>query len=57
MAKTKEKLYYSIRVVRAKSQKEAVNKIIEQAFEDSDEICDVVKTKRDLERIFKKRKQ
>lgn len=48
------KLYYSIRVVKAKSKKDAIDKIIHQDFDTSHELCDEVLTERALKSKLKK---
>lgn len=52
----KDKLYYSIRVVKAKSKKEAIDKILNQDFDMSHELCDEVITERTLKSKLKKLK-
>src|ERR1035437_2443728 len=55
MSKKKDILYYSIRVVKAKSKKEAIEKVIAEDFETSDRLCDDVVPQSVLERELKKR--
>ena len=55
--KSERTLFYSIRVVKAKSKIEAVEKVEDGIFEDFDEICDFVGTRAQLEAIFRKRKE
>jgi len=49
------KLYYSIRVVCATTHEEAIDKVIEQEFEESDDICDRVLTRSELLETLNKR--
>lgn len=57
MAKTEGRLYYSIRVIKANSRKQALKKIENEEFEDFDSLCDIVLTKNDLEKELSKRKK
>lgn len=52
----KDKLYYSIRVVKAKSKQDAINKIGNQDFVESHELCDKVLTESQLKSQLKKLK-
>jgi hypothetical protein len=50
----KQKIYYSIRVVRGTSKEDAVENVIHQHFIESDSLCDAVLTREQLEIELKK---
>ena len=43
-----EKIYYSIRIVKAESRDEAIDKIIDGKFDETVAICDAVLTEEEL---------
>ncbi len=57
MAKSEGRLYYSIRVIKANSRKQAIKKTEDNDFEEFDSLCDIVLTKKDLEKELSKRKK
>jgi len=49
----KSKTYYSIRVIKARTKKEAISKILTENFEEQHVLCDAVVTEKTLKRLLK----
>lgn len=47
------KTYYSIRVVRAKTEEKAIEKICNEQFNESHELCDRVMSEEEIKEYFK----
>jgi len=47
-----EKTYCSIRIVKAKSRAEAIEKVEDGKFEETHSLCDVVMTRKELKKLL-----